>query len=154
MDVNIVRTPLVYDDFFVEMAAHPSITAVVRALIGPKISLSSQVGVISRPDVRNYQEAWHRELQYQHFTSSRPLALQTFVAIDRFTIENGATVFLEGSHLFEEFPSDAFVRKYEWQTEVPAGSTLLSIPWFIIVGRQIARAVTGSVLITSIRFPS
>ena len=124
-DANIVRSPLVYDDFFVRMAADPRVLAVVRAAIGDKVSLSSQVGVISRPNVENYQQAWHRELQYQHFTSSRPLAVQTLVCIDPFTAETGATFFLEGSHLFEKFPSDDYVRKYEWQSSAPAGSALL-----------------------------
>jgi ectoine hydroxylase-related dioxygenase (phytanoyl-CoA dioxygenase family) len=124
-DANIIRSPLVFDDFFVRMAADPRVLSIVRAVIGDKVSLSSQVGVISRPSVHNYQQAWHRELQYQHFTSSRPLAVQTLVCIDPFTAETGATFFLEGSHLFEEFPSDDYVRKYEWQSSAKAGSALL-----------------------------
>lgn len=124
-DVNIVRTPLAYSDFYLEMATHPKLLPLVKAVIGQKVSISSQVGILNRPGFKNYQEAWHRELQYQHFTSSRPLAVQALFAIDPFTIENGGTFFLEGSHLFEEFPSDAYVRKYERQMEIPAGSAIL-----------------------------
>ena len=124
-DLNIVRTPLVHYEFFVRMAADPRVLEIVRAVIGDKVSLSSQVGVISRPNMKNYQLAWHRELQYQHFTSSRPLAVQTLVCIDDFTAETGATFFLEGSHLFDQFPSDEYVRKHEWQAAAPAGSALL-----------------------------
>lgn len=124
-DVNIVRTPLVYDDFFVEMAADDMVLSIVRELLGRNVSLSSQVGIINSPNFKNYQEAWHRELQYQHFTSSSPLAIQSLVAIDDFTAENGGTFFLSGSHLFEEFPSDRFVQKTEVQLEAPSGSAIL-----------------------------
>lgn len=125
-DRNIVRSPLMDDQFFLKnMAAHERILAIAKAVLGEKISLFSQVGIINQTNVANYQEAWHRDLQYQHFTSSRPLGMQALVAVDEFTKDNGATVFLEGSHLFEEFPSDAYVKKHECQVTVPAGGAIV-----------------------------
>lgn len=124
-DTNIVRSPLVYDEAFVAIAKQPTALAIVRACLGQKVSLASQVGILNKPKVRNYVENWHRELQYQHLTTSRPLALQTLLTIDDFTKENGATFFLYGTHLFENFPSDDFVRKWQVQIEAPAGSLIL-----------------------------
>jgi len=124
-DANIVRSPLVYNDIFVSIAANKDVLKVVRKILGNNVSLSSQVGILNRPKFQNYQEAWHRELQYQHFTSSKPLAIQSLVAIDDFTPENGGTFFLAGSHLFDEFPSDQYVRRNEIQVSASAGSTIL-----------------------------
>jgi ectoine hydroxylase-related dioxygenase (phytanoyl-CoA dioxygenase family) len=124
-DANIVRSPLVYDDAFVRVAKHPTALAVARACLGENISLASQVGILNKPGARNYVENWHRELQYQHFTTSRPLAVQTLLTVDEFTQQNGATFFLYGTHLFENFPSDDFVRKWQVQIEAPQGSLIM-----------------------------
>lgn len=124
-DANIVRSPLAYDEAFVAIAKHPTALAVARTCLGPKISLASQVGILNKPGAKNYVENWHRELQYQHMTTSRPLAVQTLLTVDEFTPENGATFFLYGTHLFENFPSDDFVRKWQVQIEAPAGSLIM-----------------------------
>ncbi|WP_341896932.1 phytanoyl-CoA dioxygenase family protein [Ferrovibrio terrae] len=124
-DANIVRTPVAYDDAFLAICKHPLALAVARACLGNAITLSAQVGILNKPGITNYVNHWHRELQYQHLTSSRPLAVQTLVAVDDFTFDNGATFFLPGTHLFENFPSDDFVRKWEVQFEAPAGSIFM-----------------------------
>lgn len=125
-DTNIVRSLLVYDDFFLHrIAANEEVIALVRAFLGENISLSSQVGIINEPSDKIYQAAWHRELQYQHFVSSKPLALQSLVCIDDFTEETGATLMLPYSHAFEDFPSDDFVRSNMAQVCAPAGSILV-----------------------------
>lgn len=124
-DANIVRSLLVYDDCFYRIVKHPMALAVARACLGNKISLASQVGIINRPGTRNYVENWHRELQYQHLTTSRPLAVQTLVAVDEFRADNGATFFLNGTHLFENFPSDDFVRKWQVQGLAATGSIFM-----------------------------
>ena len=71
-DMNIVRSMLVYDDFFLEkVAIHPRLIGLIKSILGVNISLSSQVGILNQPRDELYQTGWHRELQYQHFTSSR-----------------------------------------------------------------------------------
>jgi len=124
-DANIVRTPLAYDPCFISIAKQPKVLAIAKTCLGDKISLSSQVGIINRHGVQDYQEGWHRELQYQHFTCSRSLAVQSLVAVDEFTADNGGTFFMHGSHLFENFPSDDFVRRWEVQYRAPAGSVVM-----------------------------
>ena len=39
----------------------------------------------------HHQSAFHRDLPYQHFTSSRPIAINALFCADEFTNENGAT---------------------------------------------------------------
>jgi hypothetical protein len=125
-DTYIVRSMLAYDDFFLhDIACNPALLALIRRVLGANISLSSQVGILNPPDDRLYQLAWHRELQYQHLTTSRPLALQTLICIDRFSAESGGTFFLPGSHLHEAFPSDAYVASHEVQIAAEPGDAVV-----------------------------
>jgi len=125
-DKYIVRSMLAFDPFFLhDVACNPALLGIVRASLGEAISLSSQVGILSPPDDRLYQLAWHRELQYQHFTASRPIALQTLICIDRFSAESGGTFFLPGSHLHEPFPSDEYVRAHEYQINAEPGDAVV-----------------------------
>ncbi len=125
-DADIARSLLVYNDFFLDrVAVNAAVLDIVRTFLGANISLSSQVGILSRPANSLYQLAWHRELQYQHFVSSKPLAIQSLFCIDEFSATSGGTFVLPGSHLIEEFPSDEFVREHETQICAPAGSALV-----------------------------
>ena len=94
-------------------------------LLDKHYTLYSQVGVISRPKTELYQTAWHREIQYQHYTSSRPLAIQSLFILDEFNEETGGTFFLPGSHLFEKFPSDNFVLENQIQPKLSEGDVVL-----------------------------
>jgi ectoine hydroxylase-related dioxygenase (phytanoyl-CoA dioxygenase family) len=125
-DKYITRSMLVYDDFFLHrIACNKKILNIIKRILGNNISLSSQVGILSPIDDVLYQKAWHRELQYQHFTSSRPIALQSLICIDPFTEPTGATFFLPGSHLHEPFPSDEYVLKNEVQIIASPGDAVV-----------------------------
>jgi ectoine hydroxylase-related dioxygenase (phytanoyl-CoA dioxygenase family) len=124
-DSNIARALLAYDDFFAQFAYDPVVAPYIAALLGENYLLSSQVAILNQPHQGHYQHSWHRDLNYQHFTSSRPLAVQALYAIEPFSNETGGTLILPGSHLFEEFPSEQYVRKHSIQVECPAGSVLL-----------------------------
>jgi ectoine hydroxylase-related dioxygenase (phytanoyl-CoA dioxygenase family) len=124
-DADVARCLLAYDDFFVDLAAHPEVLAVVRELLGRNVVLMSQNGIINRSQGEHYQLSWHRDLNYQHFVSSRPLAVSALWCIEAFSAETGGTVVLPASHKVEEFPSDSFVRRNERSVDAPAGSVLL-----------------------------
>jgi ectoine hydroxylase-related dioxygenase (phytanoyl-CoA dioxygenase family) len=125
-DRYIARSMLVYDDFYLHrIACNEKILAVIKKMLGNNISLSSQVGILSPPNDVLYQTAWHRELQYQHFTISRPLAIQSLMVIDRFDAQTGGTFFIPGSHLHEMFPSDEYARKHEIQIVAEPGDAVV-----------------------------
>jgi ectoine hydroxylase-related dioxygenase (phytanoyl-CoA dioxygenase family) len=125
-DKYIVRSMLAYDDFFLQkIAINEKVLPVIKRLLGANISLSSQVGILSPPDDVLYQTAWHRELQYQHFTASRPIALQTLICVDSFNALTGGTFFVPGSHLHESFPSDEYIRKHEVQIVAAPGDVVV-----------------------------
>jgi ectoine hydroxylase-related dioxygenase (phytanoyl-CoA dioxygenase family) len=125
-ETDVARSLLSYDDFFVEVAAHPRVRAVVERLLGTDYYvLMAQNGIINRPTEEMHQLKWHRDLQYRHFTSSRPLAISALHCIDDFTPETGGTHLLPGSHRSEHFPSEEFVERHELIADVPAGSVLI-----------------------------
>ena len=98
---------------------------IVRDVLGKNIVLLMQNAIINRPEKKQYQVRWHRDMNYQHWTSSRPLAVNFLVCVDRFYKDGGCTWVLPGSHLHEEFPSDEFVIKNEIPLEADAGSVVL-----------------------------
>jgi len=124
-DEDIARSLLAYDEFFVRFLTYPTVLSFLKELLGPNISLSSQVAILNRPGKDIYQYAWHRDLNYQHFVSTRPLAVQALYCIDDFTSETGGTLILPGSHMFEEFPSEEFVKQQQVQVTTPAGSAII-----------------------------
>jgi hypothetical protein len=124
-DSNIARALVAYDDFFVRFVNDQVVAPYIKALLGENYLLSSQVAIFNQPHQGHYQYSWHRDLNYQHFTSSKPLAVQALYSIEPFTRETGGTIVLPGSHLFEAFPSETYVRKHQLQLECPPGSVLL-----------------------------
>ena len=123
-DIDVVRCPLAYDRDFLELAIASGITDVARKILGDHVVLLMQNGVINRPDRVQFQTRWHRDLNYQHWISSKPLAISAFVALEDFSPETGGTVFLPSSHKFEDFPSQHVIEQCEVQPVAPAGSIL------------------------------
>lgn len=124
-DEGTARCPLAYDDAFLKPATHPTIVELCRMLIGQYIVLMQQNGV-SNPSVDVHTQArYHRDLPYQHFTSSRPLAISALLCLDPFTEETGATTLIPGSHRLERFPSDQVAAALDTTVEANAGSYIV-----------------------------
>jgi ectoine hydroxylase-related dioxygenase (phytanoyl-CoA dioxygenase family) len=123
---NTIRLPLAYEPQFLELATNPAILAICRELIAGYVVLNQQNGIINPPNGARYnQAAWHRDLPYQHFTSSRPLAINALFCLDAFTPDNGSTLVLPASHLQEAFPSDSFAATERKTVTAPAGSFIV-----------------------------
>jgi hypothetical protein len=124
-DAFTVRCPLVEDDAFLGLAAHASVLALCRHVIGAYIVLMQQNGIVNPPQQGHTQRAYHRDLPYQHFTSSRPLAVSALFCIDPFDRTTGATVVLPASHRVETFPSEEVARGLETPVEAPRGAFIV-----------------------------
>lgn len=124
-DALTARCPLVYDDEFLQLATFPPLLDLCRALLGEYIVLMQQNGVVNPPGRAHTQTAYHRDLPYQHFVSSRPLAVSALFCIDPFRAETGATVVLPGSHRVEAFPSPAVADTLQTSVEADAGSFIV-----------------------------
>lgn len=126
-DVHTARSPLIYEELFLRVATKPAVLAVVERFLGDYYTLMLQNGILNVPQVGDEQNAgsWHRDLNYQHFVSSRPLSISALVCIDEFTVEAGGTLVLPGSHKTEVCPSDEFILAHEHPIEAPAGAALV-----------------------------
>lgn len=123
---NTLRAPLVHGGpLFLELALNPPLLAALTQLIAGKFVLNQQNGIINPPRETYNQAAWHRDLPYQHFVSSRPLAINALFCVDAFTRDNGATFVLPASHKSEAFPSERYIHANAVQAEAPAGSFIL-----------------------------
>ena len=112
-------------DVFLRLALNQNLLLILNRLISGKFILNQQNGVINPPQENYNQSAWHRDLPYQHFVSTKPLAINALFCVDDFTFENGATFVLPASHKSEAFPSSGYVKKNAVQVEAKAGSFIL-----------------------------
>jgi ectoine hydroxylase-related dioxygenase (phytanoyl-CoA dioxygenase family) len=125
-EINTIRLPMLYDPLFLQLADNNKILDICRKLIAGYVVLNQQNGVINPPHSGQYNQGqWHRDLPYQHFVSSRPLAINALFCLDAFTAANGATMVLPASHRQEAFPSDGFVSAQAISIEAPAGSFIV-----------------------------
>ncbi|MBM4200306.1 MAG: phytanoyl-CoA dioxygenase family protein [Gammaproteobacteria bacterium] len=124
-ELDLCRAPLLYDRDFIQLASHPYVMAVVRCLLGDWFILNLQNAIINRPGTFHHQGSWHRDLPYQNFVISRPLAINALFAIDEFSAETGATMLMPFSHRMEVLPSDDYMERHRVGACAPAGSVVI-----------------------------
>lgn len=124
-DELVARCLLAYDEFFLATATNPKVLAILEKLLGDYVTILQQNAIINMPGNKNYQSSWHRDLSYQHFIASRPLAVSALFCIDDFSEATGGTYMLPASHKVERFPSKEFVQKHERVVNAAAGSVLV-----------------------------
>jgi ectoine hydroxylase-related dioxygenase (phytanoyl-CoA dioxygenase family) len=124
-DADVARCLLAYDPQFLSLATHPMVMDLCRRILGDNYVLLMQNGVLNRPTAEHYQRNWHRDLNYQHWVSSRPLAISALFCLDDFSATTGGTEFLPGSHLQGEFPSEAFARDNLQTADASPGSVIV-----------------------------
>jgi ectoine hydroxylase-related dioxygenase (phytanoyl-CoA dioxygenase family) len=122
---HTIRSPLTRWHSFLELALNDRLISLVGKCIPGKFILNQQNGVINPPRESYNQGSWHRDLPYQHYVSSKPLAVNAMFCVDEFTTDNGATFVLPASHKVEEFPSEAYIRRNARQVEAPSGSFIV-----------------------------
>lgn len=110
---------------FAHLALAPKLLELVGAAMRTRFILNQQNAIINPAREPYRQGLWHRDLPYQHYVSSRPLAVNALYCVDDFTAANGATWLLPGTHRVERFPSPSYVRTHAMQAIAPAGSFLV-----------------------------
>jgi hypothetical protein len=125
-EFHTIRSPLTHGgEAFLRLALNENLLLLLKKLIPGKFILNQQNGIINPPQETYNQSAWHRDLPYQHFVSTKPLAINALFCVDDFTIENGATFVLPASHKSEGFPSSNYIRRNAIQVEAKAGSFIV-----------------------------
>jgi len=110
---------------FLQLAMNANLLAVLEKLIVGTFILNQQNGIINPPSESYNQGSWHRDLPYQHFISSSPLAVNALFCLDDFNSDNGSTFVLPASHKAIAFPSDTYIQKNAVQVEAKAGQFIL-----------------------------
>ena len=125
-ELDIVRAPLVDDDFFLfSVAMAPAVLDLVEQVVGDYCLLHLQNAIVNRPDRAHHQSSWHRDLPYLDRVSSAPLALSALFCIDEFSVESGATSCIPGSHLVADPPPEAFLATHAVSMEAGAGDVII-----------------------------
>lgn len=124
-DANILRTALATHVDFLRVATNANLMQLAERFLGREFVLVMQNGLINKPGHGNAQGKFHRDLNYQHWTSSRPIAFNALLCLDDFTFENGATWVTPGSHHVEPLPTKSFLDKYSIQITALAGTFLV-----------------------------
>lgn len=139
-DEDNIRCPLAYDEFFLKLAYNKTIINLIEKSLGANFVLLMQNAIINRPLKKQYQARWHRDLNYQHWTSTQPLAFNFLIMLDDFKVENGCTWVLPGTHLRSEFPSERYVVENEVPIVGKAGSVaVLDAMLYHRAGRNITK---------------
>ncbi|MCX6291618.1 MAG: phytanoyl-CoA dioxygenase family protein [Bacteroidetes bacterium] len=122
---NVARMIFAYDDYFLNMVTNSAIIGYVKKIVGHYFILHLQNGIINMPDEKHHQSSWHRDLPYQDFVISKPLAVNALYCIDEFSKKTGGTLVVPFSHKMETIPSETYIEKHALQVEAPAGSVIL-----------------------------
>ena len=123
-DAGIARAACAYDPLFLKIATLPQILKLSDAFLQQYFVLMSQNGILNKAKEEHYQFTWHRDLNYQHYISSKPLALSALLAIDPFDDVTGGTYVLPGTHLKEACPSKNYILNNQEVVKCPAGTII------------------------------
>ena len=126
-DKSIARGLCAYDNVFLDILRDPNLNQIISKSLQQKFILISQNGIInSKYHAKSHNLFnWHRDLNYQHYVSSRPLALSVLLALDDFTEESGGTSILEGTHKIEALPSYEYIKNNKRTIQCPSGSWVI-----------------------------
>ena len=117
--------PAVAPAFLTLIQNHP-LQALLDLIFGESVTLNQVNGLINPPSGATFSQGrWHRDLPYQHFVASRPLAVNALFCLDDFTKENGATKVAPGTHKEEKYPSDTVLSEIARTLTTPAGYFLV-----------------------------
>ena len=122
---DIVRALIGYDDYFTKFIFEKKILKILDIAFGDKYILNLQNCPINRAHDEHFGSVWHRDLSYQHFVPSRPIAITALICLDKFTNENGGTCIIPFSHKFEEFPSNNHIIQNQKKIEANIGDVLI-----------------------------
>jgi ectoine hydroxylase-related dioxygenase (phytanoyl-CoA dioxygenase family) len=123
-EVGVMRVMLDCDPVFAELLQLPEILAVVDNTVSPTAVMHLQNGLILPP----YDGAMGDVLQYTfHMDFPRYMdgymaSVNTMLAIDEFTVANGGTRIVPGTHQRPERPGQRYMEEASVAVECPAGS--------------------------------
>jgi ectoine hydroxylase-related dioxygenase (phytanoyl-CoA dioxygenase family) len=123
-ELDVARIPFLYDRRLSNLYMNPFVLELTKEILGNNFQLHLQNAIINKPNREHHQTSWHRDLPYQDWVISKPLAFNAFFCLTDFTEENGSTVVLPFSHKIDHFPSEGYVKENEVKVIAKAGSVI------------------------------
>lgn len=99
----IASDEIVYIDL-IDKICNSEIFDFIKDYFKGNFIINSYGGVINLPKKTSYVTSIHRDIRF--FSGEFPLMLNLLIMLDDFTVDNGATYLLAGSHKKEEKPTD------------------------------------------------
>jgi ectoine hydroxylase-related dioxygenase (phytanoyl-CoA dioxygenase family) len=127
-ELGVLRLMLKHSDFFFKLLEIPEVLAVVDATVSPSATLHLQNGFIlpsfSEGNVPSvFQNKFH--MDFPRVMNGYLASINTFFAIDDFTINNGGTLIALATHQCDTVPSKEYLEMTSKSIECPAGSMLV-----------------------------
>lgn len=94
----------------------------IRHFLGGNYIINSMGAVINTKSAGRYVQNIHRDIR--SFTGDFKLMIQLMVTLDDFTLENGATYFLSGTHTCEQKPDEDYFYKNADRAVTKKGSII------------------------------
>lgn len=126
-ELYTIRCPLAQEteSYFLSLALNCRLAGIIGKMIQGKYILNQQNGVIF-PSSKDYDQGhWHRDLPYQHYVSSTPLAVNALFCLDDLTFETGAMWVVPHSHKDIPCPSESFIKEFGIQIESKRGQFVI-----------------------------
>lgn len=111
------------DDAFLSLLDPLPLRELLDLFFGTPFILNSFGGVLNRKGAGAYVSRVHRDLRF--FSAGQPMMLNMLVPLDDFTLQNGATYLLTGSHRSDSKPSDEVFFASADRLVVAAGSIVV-----------------------------
>ena len=122
---DVIRMPLTYNTRFIDLLQVDGINEIIENYIGQEYQLHLQNAVVNRRDKEHHQRAWHRDLPYQSWVCSQPLAVNAFFCLSPFNVNTGGSQFVTSSHLMEGDPSAEFLENNYEDVEAAPGDVII-----------------------------
>jgi ectoine hydroxylase-related dioxygenase (phytanoyl-CoA dioxygenase family) len=128
-ELGVLRLMLAYDEWFARFLELPELLSIVDATVSPTAVLHLQNGFILPPTppangtAAVFQQRFHRD--FPRHMNGYLASLNTLIAIDAFTAENGGTLVVPATHQRAEQPSEAYLEATAQPVECPAGAVIV-----------------------------
>jgi ectoine hydroxylase-related dioxygenase (phytanoyl-CoA dioxygenase family) len=118
---DIARSPFLDNWLFQKLFYNKFALDIVYDILGEHAILSLQNGIIIPGKQSHHQGFYHRDIIYQEFTSSVPLAINLYYCLTDYNAFNGGTTFIVESHKKDKLVSN----DSEETPTIKAGSVIL-----------------------------
>jgi ectoine hydroxylase-related dioxygenase (phytanoyl-CoA dioxygenase family) len=128
-ELGVLRLMVAYDEHFLSLLELPELLEIVDATVSPTAILHLQNGFILPPQPGGngrggtFQQSFHRD--FPRHLNGYLCSINTLLALDDFTEENGGTIVAPGTHQRAERPDDRFLEAAAEAVQCPAGTAIV-----------------------------